>query len=251
MGQLALRESVGRFQGAYLGLWWPLLHPLLMLAVYTFFFSVVLKAQWRLDSGGTGNFALSMFSGLLLFNMFTEMIGRAPTVVVGNANYVKKVVFPLELLSWAILASLGFHFLIGAALLIAAQAILVGSIGWAVLAAPLVLLPYGLFLLGLGWFLSSLGAYVRDIGQVVAIVQAVMLFVSPVFFPVQSLGPELQSWLYLNPLTFPIESFRDCMLHGKWPRPDDLLLYWAFCFGVAWMAFAWFQKTRVGFADVV
>lgn len=251
MLQLVIREIAGRYQGSYLGLLWPFLHPLVMLAVYTFFFSVVLKAQWSPAAGGTAEFALSVFAGLLVFNLFTEMIARAPGLVVGNANYVKKVVFPLEILPWASLFGLVFHFLVGAGLLVLANAVLAGPAGVAVLAAPLVLAPYGLFLLGLAWFLASVGTYIRDVGQVVTLVQTVMLFLSPVFFPAASLGPDLGFWLYMNPLTFVIESFRAMILHGLWPAWPGLALYWAFGLASAWLGFAWFQKTRAGFADVL
>jgi lipopolysaccharide transport system permease protein len=116
---------------------------------------------------------------------------------------------------------------------------------------PLVLVPFAFFLLGLSWFLASTGTFIRDIGQFVGMVQTALLFLSPVFYPMSTLGPEMQFWLNLNPLTFVIESFRDVVLWGRTPDWQGLIIYWLFGLISAWVGFAWFQKTRKGFSDVL
>ena len=166
-------------------------------------------------------------------------------------NYVKKVVFPLEILPVVQLLSATFHALVNVAVLIAAQLVFQGSLPITALLLPVVLLPFLLLTLGLAWCLASLGVFVRDVGQTISLVTSVMLFMSPVFFPVQSLPPALQPWMHLNPLTFVIEQVREVVVWGRLPDWQGLAVYSLASIATAWLGFAWFQKTRKGFADVL
>lgn len=249
--QLTRREVTGRYKGSYLGAVWAFFTPLAMLAVYTFFFGVVLKSRWGNETEGTTGFAITLFAGLIVFNLFGEVISRAPSLILSNANYVKKVVFPLEILSWATLLGALFHFLVSFCILLAAHGLASGNLSWSLLLLPLILIPYSLILLGLCWFLSATGAYLRDIGQVVGSIQMALLFLSPVFYPAATLGPNLQFWLNLNPLTFAIETFRGMVLSGLMPDWLQLGWYWLLGLATSWSGFVWFQKTRKGFSDVL
>ena len=247
----AKREVLGRYRGSVLGLLWSFFNPLLMLAVYTFVFSEVFKARWNAASESKTEFALVLFAGLIVFNLFAECINRAPSLILANVNYVKKVVFPLEILPIVALLSALFHAGISLAVWVLAYSVLVGMPHATVLYLPLIVIPYLLFIMGLCWALASLGVYLRDVSQFIGVVTTVLMFLSPIFYPVTALPENYRHLLYLNPLTPVIEQTRDVLFWGK--NPDFLMLglYWLITVIIAWLGFAWFQKTRKGFADVL
>jgi lipopolysaccharide transport system permease protein len=249
---LVHREVVGRYKGSMLGIFWSLVTPVFMLAVYTFVFSVVFKARW--GSGGEGGkteFALVLFAGLLVFNLFAECINRAPNLVLANVNYVKKVVFPLEVLPWVAMGSALFHFCVSFGVWLGAYVLLVGVPHWTILLSPLIMAPFVLFVMGLSWALASLGVFLRDVGQLIGIVVQILMFMTPIFYPLSALPEKLQSVLLLNPISAPIEMMRDAMYWGLVPSLNLWLLGSVVSVAVAVLGFAWFQKTRKGFADVL
>lgn len=248
---LTIREVLGRYRGSALGLLWSLFNPILMLAVYTIFFSVIFKARWGGGSGSKTEFALLLFAGLLVFNLFAECINKAPSLVLSNTNYVKKVVFPLEILPLVGLLSALFHTAISLVVWLLAYTIFFGVPYLTALYLPLVLMPFCLFLMGLSWALASLGVYLRDVSQFIALLTTALMFLSPIFFPVTSFPEEYRYILYLNPLTTVVEQTRDLLFWGKTPDFFMLGIYWAVTFGIACLGFVWFQKTRKGFADVL
>lgn len=245
------REVLGRYRGSALGLLWSFFNPLFMLAVYTFVFSVVFKARWNVQSDSRTEFALVLFAGLIVFNLFSESISRAPTLVLSYPNYVKKVVFPLEILPVITLLSALFHGLVNLGVWLLAYLLFFGLPHVTVLCLPLVVLPFLLFVLGVSWGLASLGVYLRDVSQFIGTVITVLMFMTPIFYPVTALPEGFRQWLYLNPVTPIIEQVRDVLYWGQ--RPDFSLLgiYTLVSVVVAWLGFAWFQKTRKGFADVL
>lgn len=223
-----------------------------MLGVYSFVFVGVFRARWPgLEGGGGTEFALQVFAGLVVFNLFAEVANRAPNLVVEQPNLVKKVIFPVELLTWVTVLSGLFHLLISVASLLVVLLIVRGGLPLTALALPLVLLSFLPFLLGLGWFLSALGVFVRDVGQMMSMIVSLAMFMSPVFYSVTTLAPRWQFWMYLNPMTQIIEQVRAVVLLGHWPAWGALGLYalLACAFAVAGAAF--FQLTREGFADVL
>jgi len=248
---LAKRDVVGRYRGSAMGLLWSFFNPILMLAVYTFVFSVVFKARWEGGSGSKTEFALVLFAGLLVFNLFAECLNRAPGLILGNVNYVKKVIFPLEILPLVALGSAAFHFLISLAVWLVFYLMFFGIPSPSILQLPLVILPLVLLTLGLSWFLASLGVYLRDVAQIIGVVTTVLMFLSPIFYPIVALPEEYRPFMQISPLTFVVEQARDTMI---WNKTIDWETWWVFT-GlstlVAWGGFAWFQKTRKGFADVL
>lgn len=247
----AKREVIGRYRGSMLGLLWSLFNPLMMLVVYTFVFSVVFKARWGGGSDSKTEFALLLFAGLIVFNWFAECVNRAPTLILSNTNYVKKVVFPLEILPFVSLLAASYHTAVSLAVWLIAYLILFGVPHITVLFLPLVFLPFALFLMGLCWALASLGVFLRDVSQIVGVVTSVLMFLSAIFFPVSALPEAYQKILYLNPLVPIIELTRDVLYWGKAPDMVVLAIYWVIAGLIAWLGFAWFQKTRKGFADVL
>jgi lipopolysaccharide transport system permease protein len=247
----AKREVLGRYRGSVLGLLWSFFHPLFMLTVYTVVFSVVFKARWHTGSESKIAFALILFSGLIIFNLFAECINRAPGVILSNPNYVKKVVFPLEILPFVSLLAALFHAAISLGVWLLAYLILFGLPHATVLYLPLIVMPFLLFIMGVSWPLASLGVYLRDVGQIIGIITSVLMFVSPIFYPVNALPESYRYLIYMNPLTLVIEQVRAVLFFGHTPDFAMLAVYWMASFIIAWLGFAWFQKTRKGFADVL
>lgn len=249
--QLVRRDVAGRYRGSLLGLAWSFVAPLTMLAIYTFVFGSVFKARWHAqEDGGALAFALALFAGLIPFNMFAEVLTRTPGLIAAHANYVKKTVFPLALLPLAALLSALFHALVSLAILLAALTLMGKPAAlWALL--PLVWLPFVLFLLGLAWLLAAFGAYLRDLGQLAGMASSAVLFLSPVFYPVSALPEGLQAWLWLNPLSVPIEATRAVLIDGVTPDWPALAVYLVAACLCAWGGWTVFERLRRGFADVL
>jgi len=251
--QMTTREVVGRYKGSVMGLAWSFFNPIFMLAVYTFVFSGVFKSRW----GGAGGdesktqFAVVLFVGMIVHGLFAEVLNRAPSLILGNVNYVKKVVFPLEILSVVSLGAALFHSVISLIVLLSAFVLFNGYVHWTALFAPVVLLPLLVAILGFAWMLASLGVFIRDVGQTIGIITTVMMFLSPIFYPITAVPEKYRIWIMANPLTFIIEQAREVLIWGHMPNWTGLALYLIAALVVSWMGFAWFQKTRKGFADVL
>jgi lipopolysaccharide transport system permease protein len=250
--QMAKREVMGRYRGSVIGIAWSFFTPLLMLLVYTFVFSVVFRARWGVGGEESrASFAVVLFVGMIVHGLFAEVISRAPGLIVGNVSYVKRVVFPLEVLPWITMGSAVFHAFVSLAALSLAQVFLAQQVPWTAVLFPIVVVPLVLGTMGLAWFLASLGVFLRDVGQATGMLTAVLLFLSPVFYPVAVLPQQFQRWMYLNPLTFIIEESRKVLLYGQNPDWQGCALYLSGSVAIAWFGFWWFQRTRNGFADVL
>ena len=248
---LVTREVIGRYRGSMMGILWSFFNPVFMLMVYTFVFSVVFKARWSGGSDSKTEFALVLFAGLIIFNLFAECINRAPTLILINANYVKKVVFPLEILPWVAVGSAFFHFLVSLCVWLIAYLIFFGIPHFTILLLPLVIAPYLLLVIGFSWVLASLGVFIRDVAQLISMAVTVLMFLSPIFYPISALPEKYRPLLQLNPLGPAIEQSREVLFWGNLPNFMLLGIYLIASSLVAWLGFAWFQKTRKGFADVI
>ena len=246
-----MREVAGRYRGSAAGLAWSLFNPLLMLAVYTFVFSVVFRLRWEGAGESRVDFAMLVFSGMIVHGLFAECVNRAPTLVLGSPNLVKKVVFPLEILPWASIGSALFHAAVSTLVLVVFIAVERQALPSTVLLFPLVLAPFVLFTAGVCWWLASLGVYVRDVAHVTGVATTVLLFLSPVFYPVSALPEDYRVLFQLNPLSFIIEQAREVLIWGRLPHWGGLALYTLFSLIAAWAGLYWFQRTRRGFADVL
>lgn len=252
LAQMSKRDVIGRYKGAAMGMAWSFVTPMLMLCVYTFVFSVVFQARWGGDlPDGKAHFALIMFVGMLVHGLFSEVVNRAPMLILANPNYVKKVVFPLEILPVMAMTSALFHAGVSALILLAGLLLLDGRIEWTFVFLPVVLAPLVVLTIGVGWFLAALGVYLRDVGQVTSILTMVMLFLAPVFYPVTALPADYRWVVNANPLTFIIEQARDVLIWGRMPDFAGLAVYLLVAILFACTGFFWFQKTRKGFADVL
>lgn len=252
--QLVRRDVIGRYRGSVLGIIWSLLTPLFMLAVYSFVFGTVFKPRWTAstsEAGATTGFGIILFAGLIVFQLFAEVINKAPSLVLANANYVKKVVFPLEVLVPVALGSALFHGGVSLLVLLGFKLFADGTIPLTALWLPVVLAPYCLLILGFGWLLASLGVYFRDLGQFLGTLVTALMFMSPIFFPVTALPEWLRPWVALNPIAYPVEEARNVLLFARSPDPLVLAVYSGIALLVAAAGYQWFQRTRRGFADVL
>lgn len=246
------RDVLGRYRGSALGVVWSLAHPVLMLIVYTFVFSVVFTTRWPgTASDSRLNFAVILFAGMIVFGIFAECVQRAPGIIVSQPNFVKKVVFPLEIMAWTTLGAALFHAGISLCVLTVLIVIVKGGLPWTAVFLPAVLLPLMCLTLGLTWFFSALGVYVRDVSQLLGVAVTAVMFLSPLFYPSSALPADLRWLTDVNPIAFSIEQTRDVLIFGNRPNWRLLAEYTAAGFLVMWLGFAWFQKTRRGFADVL
>jgi lipopolysaccharide transport system permease protein len=234
-----------------MGLLWSFFNPLFMLAVYTFVFRVVFKARWGTVAESKAEFAIILFTGLIIYALFAECINSAPALISSNVNYVKKVVFPLEILPWVTMGSMLFHSAVSVLVLLAFFFGTNFYLNWTMIFLPVLLLPLILLTTGISWFLASTGVFIRDVGQTTRLITSVMLFVSPVFYSISSLPEVYRPFLQANPLTFVIEQARDILIWGKLPNWQGLGIYFIISLIIAGVGFAWFQKTRKGFSDVL
>lgn len=255
IAQMARREVVGRYKGSVMGLLWSFLNPIFMLAVYTFFFSVVFKVRWNSGVDGVEEsktqFAVVLFAGMIVHGLFAEVLNRAPDLITNNVNYVKRVVFPLEILPIVSLSAALFHSLVSLSVLLIAFIIFNHYLHWTIIFAPLVFLPLIIISLGFAWMLASLGVFLRDVGQTIGIFTTILMYISPVFFPISAMPEKYRPIIMANPLSFIIEQAREVLIWGHLPDWTGIGIYTAAASVVAWLGFIWFQKTRKGFADVL
>ena len=249
--QMTQREIVSKYKGSMFGALWILITPLLMLAIYTFVFSVVFNARWGPSSVNRLDFALFIFSGLIFFNFFAEALGRSPSLILENISFVKKVVFPLEILPIIVILGALFGAVVNFIILLVIYLLVDGLPPRTVVFFPLVFSPVLLFTLGVSWLLSSLGVFIRDLKPAIGIVLTMVMFLCPIFYPISAVPEGFRVLMLINPLAIPLEESKKILFFGELPD-----FYWLALSNVAsliicWIGYAWFMLTRKGFADVV
>ena len=249
--QLTQRDITARYRGSALGLAWSFFNPLVMLAVYTVVFSVVFEARWGAGDGSKTEFALVLFIGMIVHRLLADSMNQSVNLIIRHTSYVKKVVFPLEVLPYIQMGGVLFHTLTSLAVWLVFYALTNLSVQWTVIFLPVVLLPLVIFSLGVSWLLASLGAYLRDVSQIIGVLTTILLFLSPVFYPASRLPEPYSTLIYINPLTFFIEESRNVLMWGNTPDINALALAYLVSLLVAVAGFWLFQKTRKGFADVL
>ncbi len=250
--QMIRRDIASKYKGSSVGVLWAVLNPLFMLAVYAFVFTEVFKARWGVSvNESRAQFALVLFTGLSVHAFVAECITRAPRLVIDHSNYVKRVVFPLEILPVISAGSALFHLATSMLVLMVGLVFFNGLLPATAWALPLVLFPVVVGMTGVGWLLASLGVFVRDVQQVIGMVVTALWFLGPIFFPLEAAPERFRGWLYLNPLTTVVEQVRGVLIWGR--LPDGIHWLSSYCCAalVAWLGYVWFQKTRKGFADVL
>jgi lipopolysaccharide transport system permease protein len=249
--ELTKRDVLGRYRGASLGLLWSLISPFLMLMVYSFAFGYVMKAKWPQSAEQHAHYSIILFVGLIVHGFFAECLNRAPHLITGNANFVKRVIFPLEILPWPMVASALFHTFMNFLVFVVLHILLDHTMAWTIVFLPLVMFPLVLLTLGVSWLLAALGVYLRDISQITGVLATAMLFLSTAMFPVDALPPQYRWLLMMNPLSFIIDQARAVALWGQLPDWIGLGIYTLCALAVLYFGYTAFRLTRRGFADVL
>jgi lipopolysaccharide transport system permease protein len=250
--QFTRREVESRYRGSFLGLFWSFVNPLTTLLIYTFAFGVVLHSRWpqaRTDS--LGEFAVVLLCGIAVFNVFSESANRATTTIISVPNYVKKVVFPLEVLPVSIVGAALFHFVVTLVIIVVADLFVFGLPPWTLALVPVVALPLIFLSLGAAWFLASLGVFVRDISYTVNLIVQVLFFLSPILYPLESIPEPFRSIIQINPMTPLVQYFRDVIFASGTIGIGSYLIWLAASAVIMQLGYAWFMKTKKAFADVI
>lgn len=249
--QMVRRDVMGRYRGSFMGLFWSFFNPLLMLGIYTFLFGVIFKSRWNEQVSGHFEFAIILFAGLNINSLYSECANRAPTLIIENTNFVKKVIFPLETLSWSVLGSALFHLLVSTVVLLIIGIFVRGHIPWTAILFPVVAATFVPFVVGSIWLLASLGVFLRDLKQAIGVITTALLFLAPIMYPIEFIPAAYRNFVYLNPLTLIVESSQDVLIWGHQPPWAWLGAYALASCLFAWFSFAWFERSRKGFADVL
>lgn len=247
---LVRRDIEVKYRAAVLGLLWVVIYPLMMLGVYTFVFAGVFGARWG-NRGDWTEFVPMLYCGLIVHALFADTVGKAPYLIVNNPNYVKKVMFPLELLPVGSLLSSLFNAVVSFGILLLLALLLQQTLHWTFVLLPIALVPLLLFAIGFAWLFAALGVFFRDIEQFIGVLMTMLLFLSPIFYAVDAAPAIAQKLLLVNPLAYPIEETRRLILLGELPRWQPWLINTAIATFVAWAGLWVFQRTRPAFADVV
>lgn len=250
--RLSLRFIQERYRGSLLGVAWAVLIPLLMLAIYTFVFTVVFQARWHVDTHSQlGPYAIILFSGMTLHGFFMECLSNSATVVTNNPNYVKKVIFPLEVLVPSVLGGALFHYGISLLILLVSVFLFWPTHSLYIFLLPFVLLPFIILAMGVGYIVAALGVYFRDIPHIIGVLGSVLFFTSTILFPAAQVPLPFRYFLYLNPLSYVVDTLRGCLLFGT---PPDVVQYSVYsvisvlvCVSGMWL----FKRMQRGFADVL
>jgi len=251
--QMTTRAIQERYRGSFLGMAWSFLTPIMMLMVYTFIFSTVFNTRWpgSVDEENTLQFAALLFSGLSLYGFLSEVLLQSSNIIINHTSYVKKIVFPLTILPVTVSMSALFNLIISLIILVIFQGFSEHSVHLTTLYLPLVIFPLVLCLLGLSWLIASLGTYLRDINQIITPIVTALLFLGPILYPMSALPTVAQKYMYLNPLSFPVEQVRDVVVWGHPPNWSGLATYTLISIIICVAGNIWFNKTKSGFADVL
>ena len=244
------RDILGRYRGSFGGMFWTVLNPLLLMITYFFVFGIVLRARFGNDPS-RASFVLYFLAGMLPWLAFAEAAGRAPFVILEHRNFVKKLVFPLEILPVnLVLAGLvteAFALGIFGVGLLAAR----GAVPLTVVWLPVLLIPQLLFTAGLSWFLAALGVYVRDLGQVNGFLLTLWFFLTPICYPMEALPREAMPVLQENPLFVLVAGYRAIFLERQPPAFGPLWKLWLVALAAFFLGHAFFYKLKKNFADVI
>jgi len=249
---LAAREIEARYRGAFFGMVWAVLVPLITAFAFTFVFSDILSLRAATSASGRPiDYPLTLFAGIVLFTFFAEIFGRAPGLLTENVAYVKRIRFPLDALVWSSTGAALFNLLVGLGAVLALYAFRIGAPPWSLLALPLIIAPYALMAVGFNFLLAATGVYVRDLRLLAGPLTTLLMFLAPVFYNLENAPAPYRAWLLLNPVTVPIRDAKAALFDAAWPEPAPLLIYSACALAVALLGRLWFAFTRDGFADVV
>jgi lipopolysaccharide transport system permease protein len=247
---LVVRDIHAKYRETIFGYWWLVIYPVLMLSTYSFIFGGIFQSRW-LNQGGMSDFVAMLYCGLIIFGIFSDAITRSTTIIRSQANFVKKIIFPLEILPLVIVGSAVYSALVSLGLLVLLLLVTKFSIPLTAVFIPLIFIPFIILVAGLTWLLASLGVFFPDMTQLVSVSTTILLFLSPVFFPLESVPALIEPFMMFNPLTFPIVELRNILLLAQQPDWYGIFIYSVVALVVASVGLWLFQNTRSAFSDVI
>lgn len=248
---LAKREIASRYKGSLFGYLWAIITPLLLLLVYTFVFGSVFKSRWNGFDSTSGDFSIVLFIGMLTYNIFADSVSRSPWLITGNANFVKKVIFPVAILPVINVITAIFNFCMGLIPWLFINFYYHGLPPLTILLLPIIIMPVVLIGLGGGWLISALGVYFRDVGQFIGVLIMLLMFCSPVFYSVSAVPEDFRIFFHINPIATTIEMARQVSIFGTIPTFSNFIVPLAFSSIIAIFGYFFFMKSKKGFADVL
>jgi lipopolysaccharide transport system permease protein len=250
--QFIKRDVLGRYRGAFLGIFWSLLRPLCQLAVFSVVFGYIFQSRWGHDPNESkADFTMALFCGLIVFEFIGECLGRAPTLVLANTNYVTKVVFPLEILPVSVVGAALVHLAVSSTLLCLAFFLVHGSLHLTVICMPLMVIPLIFLALGVTWLFASLGVFIRDINSFVPVLIMILMYASAIFYPISRVPPVLLPVVLHNPVAVLVDNMRNVFMWGtplNWGQYGSITLE---CIIIMLIGYAFFMRTKNAFADVL
>ncbi len=248
--QLVRRDFQQRFVGSAVGWIWGVIQPLVLLASWTFVFSICLKQ--KMPAGEvTSNYPLFLFAGMLPWLLFSETVQRSTSSLLEQASLITKTVFPAEMVPVSIFLSSLMSHLIALALAVAAVGIWLNRIGPGLLLLPVYMLLLGMFAVGIGWILASLQVYLRDTAQVLTVILTFWFWLTPIFITEQQFPARLRFLLGSNPLAYLVRAYRELILSGRWPHLSELGAMTLFAVSAFLTGGLFFRHMKRGFADVL
>lgn len=250
--RFAWRSLTQRYKGSLFGLLWTVITPLCMLAIYTFMFSVVFQARWGHGVGESKMaFAIVLLCGLTIYQIFSESIGASVQSISNSPNYVKKVVFPLEILPFSGHISFLIPNLMWFLMVIAGAWVFMDRLSITLIALPLILVPLSMFTVGVAWLCASLGVFIRDLSHFITIVLRMLLFLTPIFYDSDRIPHPWHYILRINPIAYFVDQTRRVLIYGQWPDWWILGGITVLSVIVFQLGYLWFMRTKKGFADVL
>ncbi|WP_436873650.1 ABC transporter permease [Kosakonia sacchari] len=248
---LTKRDIISKYKGSLFGFFWSIITPLMLLLVYSFVFGTIFKSRWAGMDDSKANFAIVLFIGMLTYNIFSDSISRSPWLISGNANYVKKVIFPITILPIVNVLSAIYNFAMGFIAWLIIVLILGGTLHLTVILLPVAVMPVILMSLGGSWLFSALGVYFKDVGQFISVFVMILMFSCPIFYPITAVPEKYQFIFHLNPIAMTIEMVRDITIFGRIPSISTYANVFITSLLIASVGLLFFKKCRGGFSDVL
>ena len=246
------REILLKYKGSKLGIMWSIINPIIMMSVYTLIFSQIFQTRWAGASQiNTTDFAINLYTGLIVFNIYADTITRAPSLITSNPNFVKKIIFPLEVLSVATVGSAVATGITSILVLLGVILITTKQLAVTIILLPILWAPLILNCLSLAWILSTLGVFIKDLTQVTNSIVSVTMFLSPIFYPSEALPDKLRWLSQLNPLAYYIEKSRNIIIEGKNINPVQIAVFFVTSLIIAEITFRFTKKLERGIGDYV
>jgi lipopolysaccharide transport system permease protein len=246
--QLVRRDFQQRFIGSAGGWIWSLIHPLVLLLSWWFFFQVVMRMEVADD---IPSYPLFLLAGMLPWLLFSETLQRSASSILDQANLITKTVFPAEIIPVSVFLSSVVGHLLALALAVGATGVVLNRISIFLVLLPFYIFVTGLLAVGLGWIVASLHVYVRDTAQMLSVVLTFWFWMTPIFLGAEKYPPHMQWILTANPLYYLVRGYRMVLLDSRMPDWRELVIVAVLGAGTFLIGGLFFRHMKRGFADVL